>query len=264
MEQCYKCGINGHLANLSNAITNEGIVKICELCAEREGHPIIAKTITQKEKEEHETNIKQRMLKTNYLNPAMPTEEELEKQDAHLKEIIKINFEKKTSSAPKKRDDLIDNFHWIIMRARRLKHMTQEQLAKELKISEPTITAAEKGIIDEEGYDLAHKLETILSIRIIKPEVIKKIEEQKSKRIGFDPVTTKELTINDLIDLKRKKEDEILGVSKEYEDKNKEDTTTNNSQEVQENEKHDPVVMGEPAKGRGISKKELDDLIFGR
>jgi DNA-binding XRE family transcriptional regulator len=294
MEQCYKCGISEHMASLSNAITGEGIVKICNLCEQRESHPIISKTEVQKENEMRDLDIKKRLSKTNYLNPITQMEEE-EKKDAHLKEIIKINFEQKTGQAPKKRDDLIDNFHWVIMRARRLKHVTQEKLARELKVSEQTIFAAEKGIIDEEGYDLAHKLETYLSIKIIKLEVREKMEEQEAKRIGFDPITTKELTINDLIDLKRKEEGKILGTEDEDAPMHQHESTSargssaqvgmpegNNLNEYNEkvnipteneidkmeenikNKKSDTMVMGEPTKKSKISQEELDDLVFGR
>ena len=264
MEQCYKCGISEHLANLSNAITNEGIVKICNLCAEREGHPIITKTQVQKEKEEYKNNIQRRLSKTSYLNPLAQDLKKTEQQDAHLKEIIKINFEQRKAEIPQKRDDLIENFHWIVMRARRLKHITQEKLAKELKVSEPVIAAAEKGLIEEEGYDLAHKLETFLSIRIIKPEVSIQIEKDRAKRIGFDPITTKELTINDLIDLKRKKEDEILKIEEENLEKNEEEKNPNKKQEQVISDKNDHIIMGEPTKRNGISQEELDSIIFGK
>lgn len=273
MEQCYKCGINEQLANLSNAITSEGIVKICDLCAEREGHPIIAQTRLAKEKETQEQQIKERMSKTSYLNPLTGNTEEVEKQDAHLKEIIKINFEQKGTDAPKKRDDLIDNFHWIVMRARRLKHISQEKLAKELKVPEPIIKAAEKGIIDEVGYDLVHKLETYLSIRIIRPEVRQKIEEMQTKQVGFDPITTKELTINDLIDLKTKKEDDILGnprEEKEPAEENTEESHLPTEKELDKIEeeiaipKKDPIIMGEPTKKSNLSQEELNDIIFGK
>jgi len=261
MEHCYKCGINENLAKLSNAITSEGIVKICDLCAKRENHPIISQTETSKLKENQEAQVKKRLSRTNYLNPEI--QDATKDQDAHLKEIIKINFEQKRSQNPQKRDDLTENFHWIIMRARRLKHITQEQLAKELKVSEPTIKALEKGLIEEEGYDLVHKIETYLSIRIIKPEIQKKINETQSKKIGFDPIATKELTINDLIDLKAKKEKEILGINEEEPRIPTEEDLDKIEKEIK-NTKTETIIMGKATRKAQISQEELDKIIFGK
>jgi len=262
MEHCYKCGINGQLAKLSNAITSEGIVKICDLCAKREHHPIISQTEISRQKEVQNSLIKKRLSKTNYLNPEIQNTSRDE--DAHLKEIIKINFEQKRSENPQKRDDLIENFHWIIMRARRLKHITQEQLAKELKVSEPTIKAAEKGIIEEEGYDLVHKIETYLSIRIINPDIQKTINETQSKKIGFDPIATKELTINDLIDLKAKNDAES-NPTEESAEKEANIPTEDELDEIEEeinSQRNETILMGEPTKKSEISQDELENMIF--
>ena len=155
------------------------------------------------------------------------------------------------------------------MRARRLKHVTQSKLARELKIPEPIVAAAEKGIIEEEGYDLVHKLETYLSIRIIKPEVRQKIEDQQTKQVGFDPITTKELTINDLIDLKTKRENEEMEISEETQKKGDKITIPTEKEldkieEDIENQRQDPMVMGEPTTKSNMSQEELNDIVFGK
>ena len=48
------------------------------------------------------------------------------------------NYKEKVGEdlSKKPRADLVDNFHWIIMRARRMKKLTQAQFAKEIGESE--------------------------------------------------------------------------------------------------------------------------------
>jgi ribosome-binding protein aMBF1 (putative translation factor) len=137
---------------------------------------------------------------------------ELKQQEVTLRDLVDKKFdrfvkEKKVA----KRDDLIDNFHWILMRARRNKKLTVSQLAKEIGESERFVKMAEQGVLPEGDYRSIHRLETVLSINILRPEVAKQLEQQR-KQLGFDEMTARTLTISDLQDMK--KEGSVLNQEK--------------------------------------------------
>ena len=128
---------------------------------------------------------------------------DVQKENLNLKKVISKNVEKADSNAKKPRPDLVDNFHWVIMRFRRQKKLTQEQLAKE--ISEPLadIMRAEQGILPEKDYILVRKIENCLGIRLIKDATLK-IENPVTPEkpvlnvLKFKQDVTKGLTIADI------------------------------------------------------------------
>jgi len=220
MAECYKCGISGNEARLFDAITKEGIFKICNKCLGEEDIPVIRKptTFQLKESEKPPTvyerlsrvaGISSEEHKEKFSRAHDEKKQLLEKQETTLREIVDRNYEEKIKDQKKeeagqfqekpKRADLIDNFHWILMRARRRKKLTQEQLANEIAESKTAIEMAEKGILPEDDYRLVNKLEVFLGVRIIKPEAR---PEPAKPKFGLDENTTKELTISDLKEMK--------------------------------------------------------------
>ena len=123
---------------------------------------------------------------------------ELQRDEATLKKIASRNFERNISKERKPRPDLVDNFHWVIMRVRRMRKLTQEQFARE--ISEPlaAIKLAEEGILPEKDYVLVKKIESFLGITLIKEEIAKKPETIPAKKLAFEPDAAKRITIADL------------------------------------------------------------------
>jgi len=210
MDECFNCGISEEKTKLFDAISAEGIAKVCEECAKNENIPLIKKplgnTLPKKKRESVYARVSRMSGFDSRIKIPKKTES-LKKQDTSLKEIIDKNYYNQISNEPKP-DFLIDNFHWIIMRARRRKHLTQAQLAKEIKEPETAIKVIEKGIIPRGIYDLIKKLEKYLSIRIVKKEFKEKMESSE-KKISFDPITTKSLTIEDLREMRKKEQEEI-------------------------------------------------------
>ena len=160
----------------------------------------------------------------------MRKSEELKKQDADLRKVVQS---REVSSGQVKVEGLVDNFHWILMRARRLRKLTQEQLAKEIGVSESVIKNAERGVLSDNYYRLINRLEIFLGIRLLKEEFRKRLQENP-KEIGFDAVAARSLTISDLQEMKKKKENEIF------------------------NKKKSERNRGE------LSKEEMNRIIFGR
>jgi len=219
-DECFKCGISGERVKLSDAISKDGIVKICNNCSSEEDIPIIRKpTSFQLRESEKRPTMYERLsnaagIKKDISKEKIPQRINLEtKQETTLKDIINKNLKIKAKEDTKSREDLVDNFHWIIMRTRRLKHISQRQLAEAINEPELAIKMAEQGVLHENSYKLLNKLENYFGIKLMKQNFVREIKErQPDKVIDFDPVTTKTLTISDLKEMKRKKENEIFDI----------------------------------------------------
>jgi len=218
MKECYRCGIPETRALLFDVISKQGIVSVCRKCSFEEDLPIV-KGMKETIKEHSNKNEKfelYRERKKRFFDRFIHKKEKsdvLDSQEKEIQKIVEKNYQKEIGHEPRK--DLIRNFHWTIMRARRSKKLTQTQLA--MAIGEPgiAIKLAEQGIIPK-GKDLfIRKLENRLGIRILQ-----KNEEIKTQaNLNFDEITTKTLTIEDLKNPPEEEpEFEILGereISKE-------------------------------------------------
>ena len=212
--KCSNCGISGEKAKLFDVISGEGIVKLCEHCLSRDAVPLkrsdnlpigAEKKQTTYERLSHLAGINPEEHKMNVLESRK--KEELKKQEVTLRDLVDKKFDKFIKEEIKKREDLVDNFHWIIMRARRHKKMSVSQLAKEIGEPEKVIKMAEQGVLPE-GYDVAIKLEQVLGIQIIKPEIAETLKRYP-KTLSFDKIKSKTITIADLQKMNEDAEIEI-------------------------------------------------------
>ena len=198
--ECSVCGVSREKVRLLDAISSKGIVKICEACFKEEDMPILRRPTTFQLKEAEKKPIIYRR----------PPPEEVEKAETTLKDVIDKKYEIAVSREEKPRPDLVDNFHWIIMRTRRLKKLTQEQLAKEISESVAAIKMVEQGILPEDDYRLVNKIGSFLGINLIKggSKTTMFIPERSPARIiKFDTQTMKDLTISDLKRMKEQTEE---------------------------------------------------------
>lgn len=230
MEKCFRCEESNK--RLYDAISKKGIVKICRECNIKENLPIIKK-MNISEPPEKKRTVYERLSNMTKINPKereIKTKiKELEKKDEGLKKIVEKNFKEKLKTGSFEKDisgksNMIRNFHWLIMRERRTKHITQKQLAEAISEPELAIKMAEKGILPRERERLIQKIENYLKIKISKTPLIysaipiqdNKIEtdEQNSKiekALQREKISSNSLneniTIGDLIRMKNKAEE---------------------------------------------------------
>lgn len=214
MDECFNCGISEEKVRLFDAVGDEGIVKVCESCSFDESVPVIKKPTTFQLKEaERRPQTYERFSKAAEMRLSEESsvkKADLQKQEMTLRELVDRNFVSKAENS-KPREDLIDNFHWALMRARRSKKLSQKQLAEELAESEAAIKMAEDGILPEDDYRLVNKLETFLGIKILKKDVVEEPKrDQPARVLDFKADKLDNITISDLKDMKEKKEEEIL------------------------------------------------------
>ncbi len=214
MEHCYKCGISDAQALLSDVILPDKIDKICRRCSHEDGLPLITKTNITEETEPRLT-VRERLSRLSKIPIKNVSENtDLKREETKLKEIVNRNF-RRTVGDTSVREDLVDNFHWFIMRARRSQHMYQKELAEEIKESEDLVRMAERGTVS--SLDVVRKIEIALSIRLRKimdyenPEELDHSEfEIKESSDKFSLDKFKGLNVNDLKEMKQDKELEVL------------------------------------------------------
>src|SRR3989304_1982147 len=118
--ECYKCGASGKNIRFYDVIKKEGILKVCENCYPKEDSPVFRKPTEFQLKEiERSPGIYERLSRMAGINPRerrTGRPEFLITQETNLRKLVDKNYSAKVSKEAKPRDDLIDNFHWIIMR----------------------------------------------------------------------------------------------------------------------------------------------------
>jgi len=220
MAECFRCGASGTDVILYNTISKEGLVKVCGDCYASEDISLGKRS--QFIEPSVKLGVYERLSRLAGLNPQehrakflparLEREERIRKQETNLKEIIDRNYQKNLPKNPVPREDLIPNFHWIIMRARRMKKLTQEQLALAIGETETAIKMAEQGIISFDNDLLIGRLENFLGIRIRQ----KDYEEEKPKVLDLSKASSKELTIADLKEMRAL--NESLAEKQEFDD----------------------------------------------
>ncbi len=222
-DECSVCGVTSNEVKLLDVVSfkEKGVVKVCDSCARKENMPVLRRptTFQLKESEKESPRVYDRLSAARIREKGRfgSIKRQEEKKEESLRDIVEKNYRNRVSSESKEkpRKDLIDNFHWVIMRARRARKMTPEQLAKEISESVSAIKMAEKGILPEDDHKIVNKIESFLSIKIIKDEAREKMigvggEGDKEKRaarvIKFDPKIMENLTIDDLRNMKEAKE----------------------------------------------------------
>ncbi len=216
MNGCIKCGASEDMAIIYDAISEEGIVKICKDCALKESIPIIRNV---KKRDEKEKSVYDRLSKIAGLNPEehkrkfIENNSNLDNQETSLREVVEKNFkqqvEKTSRDYPKLKEivaeekfDLIEHYNWKILKARRARKISYKELAKEINEPEPVVRLAERGILPNSYQSLIRKIETALGINLLKQP------QTENKEVTFDPATTKRITISELkeMDEEEKKE----------------------------------------------------------
>jgi len=213
------CAICGKEAKLVEAVGEKEIINVCEICAEKEGYPIIRKPNI-----DNFRNMSRFKEVSGDVFNSRKKDKETEALENELKEIVRENV--KAGDYP----NLIDNFHWHIQKARRMKKLSQKQLGEMIAEPDVIIEMAEKGKFPENYMKVVRKLEQFLGIKIIKNE--REIVEDK-----FDIKKTDlgNITGNDLKKMKEEmrgekykehrkefietEEDELINVSDDFEDK---------------------------------------------
>jgi ribosome-binding protein aMBF1 (putative translation factor) len=209
METCRICGVGEDQRRLVDALASNGVAKVCEDCAYCLDMPLLKKPTTKQVNTSAGVGVSvyDRMARDRGLDPEQHKRNaakynernySLEKENIQLREVMKKNYENKLITAkPMPRPDLVDNFNWKIMRARRLKKYTVEQLAYELGESELTMRLVEKGVLPNDDNKLISKLQVFLDIDLIKEGSSGGIRKSDAQ-IKFDRYSARNITLGQI------------------------------------------------------------------
>jgi ribosome-binding protein aMBF1 (putative translation factor) len=160
--ECERCNIDSNEVRLFDAIWNGQMTNLCERCSIIENIPIIkapkADQLKESEKTEKVYPLMKRLsgVKSFEKDETYFQEDKLNELDSHpeleLPERDKLN--------------LIQYFHWEVMRSRRRKGMSQQQLSAAIGESEVGIQMIEKAKLPENAENLIKKLEQFLQIKL--------------------------------------------------------------------------------------------------
>lgn len=229
-EKCFRCERSSSQAKLLDAVYENDIVKICEECSLLENIPVIRKPSSEQLNEsEKPFTLRERMRRMARIE---------DKPEKHLPSLDSLRkpkdyrqiLEEKHQLAKKRNIplNLIDNFNWHILMARKKRKMTRSQLANAISESETAIRMIEEKEMPDDALLMINKIEQFFGIKLKKEseqEVkiknfvqkissgssfpIKQAEqaiEKPFRVLRFDPETAKNLTIADLVRIKKEKE----------------------------------------------------------
>lgn len=215
MEKCFKCGASSENTIIYDAISSDGLVRICANCNIKENLPILKKAgAVPAEKRQ---TVYERMTRMSGFDPKereiREKEDERKKQNEDMKQVMDRNFREEIMTTNMKKEtagesNLMRNFHWEMMKARRAKHMSQRQLAEALGESELAIRMAERGMLPRERERLVRKIENYLHIKISSVPTSEMSASDISPQAVPDEVPIedikKKFSIRELLGLKKK------------------------------------------------------------
>ncbi len=268
MSECFKCGVLGERTRLFDAVCGSGIVKVCFKCSSEENLPMIHKpTSFQINDSEKEKTFRQEV--ESFVEKPKPMRNDLSsKENVNLRDLVDRNLKVKGPEDAVPRPDLIHNFHWNIMRARRARHISREQFARDLGESEVVVKMIEQGVLPEDDNRIIRKVESYLGINLRNPG----FRKQEKKEIGFDSVSVDNLTISDLKEMKENKgevsepvevwEGEVgKEVDKDFVGAPQEDVHLGGAST---SSRPSDIDVDASEGKKELSKEDMDDLIFDR
>ncbi len=184
VEICSRCDISGEKARLFDAIYEGKSAMLCERCAIIENITIIKKPdIGQLKASEKNIDVYERLKKLSGYKDQKDEEKIIREQK--LRELDKNPH---LQLPVKEQLNLIDHFHWEIMKNRRRKGLSHKQLAEAIGESEIAIDMLEKGKLAENSEILIKKLEQFFQISLKKISEAEAMAIRKQKNIRTKPV----------------------------------------------------------------------------
>jgi len=149
---CVKCGAREGEAELFDAIASDKIVKICQKCNIHEQLPILRRPKQPEQAQQQKLVAPKRFMG---------------RSDISLRDLVDKTYKHQGAKSSLGREDLIHNFHWVIMRARRARGVSATKFAQDIGESVQTIELAERGYLPENDIAFLRKVENALRVKLI-------------------------------------------------------------------------------------------------
>ncbi len=176
--KCICCGVDGNEIRLYDSIFNGRICKVCERCSIIENILLIKKPEASKLKESEKNFRVYDRLKQIKGIVKQKTPDSFFRED----KLKKLDSNPLYELPEKEKLNLIDHFHWEIMKNRRRKGLSQRQLAELIGESEILIQMIEKENLPENPEVLIRKLEQFFQIKLRKSNFVENYLKIKDQR----------------------------------------------------------------------------------
>jgi ribosome-binding protein aMBF1 (putative translation factor) len=231
-DECFKCGASGDNVKLSRAISDHGIVSVCDYCAAVEKMPRIKKATDQQIQEsQRQKSVRDRLTQMN---------KKFDGSEVNLRSLVDKKFKER---GVQHHPELVENFHWAIQKVKRMRKITREEFAKGIGESDATVRMLEQGFVPNNDYRIISKVEAFLRVNLHKlgapgfpaepVDPMKKYSFDSSmvkdseKKLAFDADSTKILSIEDLREMDKKVSKEQKGLFSFLAKKKQEEKKTN-------------------------------------
>lgn len=162
MKICERCGISEQEVRLFDAIYDGGMQNLCERCSIIENVPIIKKPNSSQLKESEKCpGVYDRMKRLSGIR-----EEKKEETFFVEDKLDDLDNNPELELPEKSKLNLIDYFHWEIMKHRRRKGLSPQQLAENIGESSIAVVMIEKGRLPENAEIIIRKLEQFFQIKL--------------------------------------------------------------------------------------------------
>ncbi|MDO8622734.1 MAG: hypothetical protein Q7R52_00650 [archaeon] len=230
MAYCVYCGATDEKKKIFDVISKDGITPVCEDCVYKADLPIIRKPVIQ-EPSNKMPNVRERLSVMAGIKKDEKRDTEVKipsLEETKLKRMVEKNIKIGAKTKKIQPEDLVDNYHWVLMRERRSRKLSAKQVAETIGEQEMTIKMAEEGILPLDYYNLIAKFEGLYRVKLRQKTDSQDLfidTNQKNLPRFLDlskPENLKNLTIDDLRKIKQMRE------------KNKSSETPDNEEEVPE------------------------------
>jgi len=266
---CYICGKEeDENTKMHKVISDTEIVDVCEDCASQSSLPKIRK-VSEKEVE-NSTKLKQENWRDR-VNKQISQKQSFKMANSTgltLRDVVERKMNPSLSEKIKPKTDLIKNFNWEILKARRQMKFTQMRLGTLVGESEFSIRMLERGVVPENYHPLIKKLEETLRVKLFTEEYRKTIAPALDLTVGdLQEVNSEEAKAEPYwrrmmhkIFSKKEKTDNTLEVSNEevsLEEDSLEDSNSTPQQRAKIEETKEKI------KKKELSPEEINSIIFG-
>jgi ribosome-binding protein aMBF1 (putative translation factor) len=185
MTECFSCGASKGEEVLHEAIYKTGVVRVCLNCSEKFNLPIIKKKEVDWKKVDESGSVRERLSNMAHVN-VHETKFAKKPEDVKLRDIVEKNLKEKRNAVKSSADDLIYNFHWVIMRKRRALGFTRAKFALKIGESEDVVKALEAGSLPTDYKELISKVEKVMDTSLFKVKRVKVAQPESDIVDGLD------------------------------------------------------------------------------
>ena len=242
MKVCDFCGADESNSVIYKGIhKNSGFVNICNSCYKQERIPLVAeRKVEERQEDQKRESVRKRLERMARYEKRVEQATKSSPYDNELRKLVEKNSKEEEPIEHFEKPDLIENFHWVIMRKRRGLKMTRGEFAHSIQEPEGVIESLENAKLTRNYVETIKKIENKLGINLFKKRILTHEDIIAESKVPGGIIVS---------ELKPKKK----GFFSMF---NKIDSDEVSVEKIEE-------ILGKPVEPKkDLSDKEVDDLIW--